>query len=130
MGADLRLRFRYDPLHVALIPKNDSNGFIRFGIKNGGTEQKIDGTAALPTGGWHHVAVSLNGSTGTLYIDGQQVGSGNINIKPSQLGITTKNRIGRSQFASDPYLDGRVDDLPASITFALNDQEIAAVMNE
>lgn len=25
----------------------------------------IDGTAALAIGGWHHVAVTLNGATGT-----------------------------------------------------------------
>ena len=44
-------------------------------MKYGSTEQVIDGTAALPTGGWHHVAVTLSGSTGTLYVDGVQVGS-------------------------------------------------------
>ena len=89
----------------------------------------VDGNAALPSGGWHHVAVTLDGATGTLYIDGQKVGSGNIGIRPSQLGVTTQNWIGRSQFASDPYLDGRVDDFRV-YNFALNDQEIAAVMNE
>ena len=74
------------------------------------------------------MAVTFDGATGTIYVDGQKVGSGNINIKPSQLGITTQNRIGRSQFA-DPYLDGRVDDFRI-YNVALNDQEIAAVMNE
>ena len=75
------------------------------------------------------MAVTFDGATGTIYVDGQKVGSGNISIKPSQLGITTQNRIGRSQFASDPYLDGRVDDFRI-YNVALNDQEIAAVMNE
>ena len=121
--------FGSDTTHyMFLTPQNGSNGFIRFAIKNGGTEQFVDGTAALPTGGWHHVAVTFDGATGTIYVDGQKVGSGNISIKPSQLGITTQNRIGRSQFA-DPYLDGRVDDFRI-YNVALNDQEIAAVMNE
>ncbi|KRF41873.1 LamG-like jellyroll fold domain-containing protein [Paenibacillus sp. Soil787] len=64
----------------------------------------------------------------TLYVYGQQVGSGNINIRPSDLGITTKNYIGRSQF-SDPYLDGRVDDFRI-YNSALTAQEVTAVMNE
>lgn len=66
----------------------------------------IDGTAAL-----HHVAVTLNSSTGTLYVDGQQVGISNgMTVKPSDLGVTTQNWIGHSQFSADPYLDGKVDD--------------------
>ena len=31
-------------------------------------------------------------------------------LKPSTLGVTTQNWIGRSQYTNDPYLDGRVDD--------------------
>ena len=89
-----------------------SNGKIRFAIKvNNSSEQRIDGQAALPTGGWHHVAVTLNGSTGTLYVDGAQVGINTaMTLKPSDLGATTQNWIGRSQYSADPYLDGRVDD--------------------
>ena len=115
--------------YMFLTPKNDAaTGVIRFGIKNGGTEQSINGTAALATGGWHHVAVTLDGTTGTIYVDGQQAASGNINIRPSQLGVTTQNWIGRSQFP-DPYLDGRVDDFRI-YNMALTAQEVTAVMNE
>jgi hypothetical protein len=98
--------------YMYLTPVNGANGKIRFGMKLGGSsEQIIDGLAALPTGGWHHVAVTLNGSTGTLYVDGQQVGSNTaMTIKPSDLGVTTQNWIGRSQFSGDPYLNGLVDD--------------------
>ena len=98
--------------NMFLTPKNGNNGKIRFAIKvNNSTEQRIDGQAALPTGGWHHVAVTLNGSTGTLYVDGAQVGINTaMTLKPSDLGATTQNWIGRSQYSADPYLDGRVDD--------------------
>ena len=97
--------------NMFLTPKSDQ-GKIRFAIKNNGSaEQFIDGQAALPTGGWHHVAVTLNGSTGILYVDGVQVGSNTaMTLKPSTLGVTTQNWIGRSQYTNDPYLDGRVDD--------------------
>jgi hypothetical protein len=97
--------------NMFLTPKN-SSGKIRFAIKlNDSSEQRIDGQAALPTGGWHHVAVTLNGSTGTLYVDGAQVGINTaMTLKPSDMGATTKNWIGHSQYSADPYLDGRVDD--------------------
>ena len=86
---------------------------VRFSITNngGGAEQRIDGTAPLPTG-WTHVAVTKSGSTGTLYVDGRAVGTNpNLTLSPSDLagGETTNNWIGRSQFP-DPPLDGAVDD--------------------
>ena len=94
------------------------------------TEQFIDGTAALPTGGWHHVAVTLNGSTGTLYVDGVQVGSNTaMTITPTMLGATTQNWIGRSEFSADPYLNGRVDGFRI-YNRALSASEVLAVMNE
>jgi hypothetical protein len=86
---------------------------VRFSITNngGGAEQRIDGTAPLPTG-WTHVAVTKSGNTGTLYVGGQAVGTNpNLTLSPSDLagGDTTNNWIGRSQFP-DPPLDGAVDD--------------------
>lgn len=97
--------------YMFLSPKNASNGKIRFAIKNNGSaEQIIDGQGALAAGGWHHVAVTLNGVTGTLYVDGIQAGQNtSMTLKPSDMGSTAQNWIGRSQFA-DPFLDGRVDD--------------------
>jgi fibronectin type 3 domain-containing protein/regulation of enolase protein 1 (concanavalin A-like superfamily) len=97
--------------YMFLSPKNGANGKIRFAIRTASVpEQIIDGAAALPTAGWHHVAVTLNGSTGTLYVNGVQVGQNTaMTLNPSSLGATTQNRIGRSQF-NDPYLNGRVDD--------------------
>jgi hypothetical protein len=114
--------------YMFLTPKNGATGTIRFEIRNGNAFSQIDGAAALPTGGWHHVAVTLDGSTGTLYVDGQKVGSNSVGIRPSHLGVTTQNWIGRSQFP-DPYLDGRVDDFRI-YNRALSAAEVAAVMNE
>jgi hypothetical protein len=87
-------------------------GTIRYAIttSGGSSEQRINGTAALATAGWRHVAVTLSGTTGTLYLDGVAVGTNNsMTLKPSNLGNTALNYIGRSQYA-DPYLNGRVDD--------------------
>jgi len=65
----------------------------------------------LPAGAWHHVAVTLSGSVGTLYVDGVAVGTNSsMSNKPSALGATTLNYIGRSQFSSDPYLNSIIDE--------------------
>ncbi len=89
------------------------NNAVRFSITNngGGGEQQINGTAPLPTG-WTHVAVTKSGNAGTLYVNGQAVGTNpNLTLSPSDLagGNTTNNWIGRSQFP-DPPLDAEVDD--------------------
>lgn len=97
--------------YMFLAPQNGANGKIRFAIRTPSVaEQIIDGTATLPISGWHHVAVTLNGATGTLYVDGVQVGQNTaMTLNPSSLGATTQNRLGRSQF-NDPYLNGKLDD--------------------
>ena len=83
------------------------------------------GTAALTTGVWHHVAVTRNGTTGILYQNGVAVGTNNsLTIKPSNLGITANNYLGKSQWA-DPYLNGQLDEFRIH-GVALSASEIAA----
>jgi hypothetical protein len=92
---------------------NSGKGMPRFEVTNvhGYNAQRIDGTAGLPAKRWVHVAVTLAGRTGTIYVDGVAAG-GNaaIEFPPFQLGTTTRNWIGRSQYERDPYLNGKVDD--------------------
>jgi len=95
--------------YMFLVPTAGST--IRFAISTGGSgaEQRINGTAALPTGAWKHVAVTISGSTGTLYVDGVSVGTNTaMTLNPSSLGNTTLNYLGKSQY-SDPNLDGQID---------------------
>jgi hypothetical protein len=112
--------------YMFLAPKSGA-GKIRFAIRTASVnEQIIDGTAALPTGGWQHVAVTLSGSTGTLYVNGVQVGQNTgMTLTPSSLGATTLNYIGKAQF-NDPYLAGAVDDFRI-LGQALTAQQIAAL---
>lgn len=109
-------------VYMFLSPLGGS-GVVRYAITTGGNgaEQQINGTAALPTGSWQHVAVTQQGTTGILYVNGAAVGTNaSLSLNPHRLGSTANNYIGKSQF-SDPCLDGLVDEFriyPAALTAA------------
>ena len=68
-------------------------------------EQHLNAPALAP-GIWTHVAVTLSGSTATLYLDGTEIGiNRSMSLTPASLGSTTQNYIGKSQW-NDPLLDG------------------------
>lgn len=101
-----------DIAYMTLIAK-DGKGVMRFSIT--GTcnygEQTIAATSALPTGSWTHVAITLAGTTGTLYVNGVAVGSNTaISFAPFQMGNTAQNWLGRSQYAADAFFNGRLQD--------------------
>jgi hypothetical protein len=75
-------------------------------------EQSVAQAVALPTGQWVHLAVTLTGTTGALYVNGQLAANNNaIALAPFQLGDTSQNWLGRSQYPADPYFNGRMQDL-------------------
>jgi hypothetical protein len=88
-------------------------GPLRFAIttSGGGAEQQINAPSTLPLNTWSHVAVTLSGNTGTLYVNGTPVASNTaMTLRPRDLGNTTQNWLGRSQYG-DPFLTGAVDDV-------------------
>jgi arabinan endo-1,5-alpha-L-arabinosidase len=95
-----------------------NTGKMRFAITTSGTggEQQINAATALPTNSWCHVAVTLDGSKGVLYLDGVPIATNNITIRPwqtgwesAQDGVAEVNAIGRSKFSADPLFSGRID---------------------
>ncbi|NYF80268.1 LamG-like jellyroll fold domain-containing protein [Granulicella arctica] len=90
-----------------------SSGVVRFSMTVTGAsgERVINGHAALPTGTWVHVAVTLSGRVGTLYVNGVAVGSNtDMFLAPFRIWDSNQNWIGRSQYSSNPYFNGKIDD--------------------
>ena len=97
--------------YAYLTPRAGTSGRLRFAITPDlahQPEQVIDGPGPLPTVAWHHVAVTIESQRGTLYLDGQAVGSrSGAAFAPWQVMART-NYLGRSQWP-DPDFRGRLD---------------------
>ena len=102
--------------YMFLCPRIAADGSPEFGIALDGTanEQDVAGSQTLTTG-WHHLAVTIaqgdpNGTL-TLYVDGVAVDTDETDTMPADLGATSNNWLGRSQFDSDGYYDGLMDEV-------------------
>ena len=97
--------------YLFLAPQGPTANRMRFAIRTPSVgEQQINSSVNTPVGTWFHVAVTLTGTTGRLYLNGVEVGSNTaMTLKPSSLGTTNLNYLGKSQWA-DPYLNGALDD--------------------
>ncbi|MEO7319791.1 MAG: LamG-like jellyroll fold domain-containing protein [Chthoniobacteraceae bacterium] len=110
--------------YLFLSPKSGGNN-LRFAIKNGGSEQQLNWNAALPGNTWTHVAVTIAGTTGKLFVNGALVNSNTaMDINPVDC-ATKFNYLGKSQFA-DPLFNGRLDDV-RFFTTALSDAQVATM---
>ncbi|WP_437595659.1 LamG domain-containing protein [Sorangium sp. So ce590] len=114
---------------IYLCPKAADPPGLRFSVNSlaGVDEYTADWT--LTVGAWRHVAVtaSFNPNRSSIYVDGVEVMTSDlIYTRPSEVGNTTQNFIGRSQFPTDPYFNGIVDDFRI-YDRALSAAEVAAL---
>ncbi len=115
--------------YMFLAPESGDNK-LKFAITTNGNnyEEQIN-APVLVTDSWKNITVTLSENTGILYVDGVEVGrNDNMTLKPSSLGNSTKNYIGKSQFEHDPYLDGFVDDFRI-YNKALNADEVKTLFD-
>lgn len=105
--------FGNDTRTYAFLAQRDGAGLPRFAITRNfaGGEQTIVGTAPLPVNEWSHVAVTLDGRAGTLYVNGRQAGRNNtLTLTPALLGSLANVWLGRSQY-NDPTFAGAYQDV-------------------
>jgi hypothetical protein len=101
-------------------------GVLRFGIYGAtfNDAHVIDAPTALPTKRWVHVAVTLQGTTGRLYVDGSEVAnSDDILLTPRQVGDQV-TFLGRN-WAHPPF-NGRIQDFRIQAG-ALSAAQVAAL---
>jgi len=103
--------------YMFLTPRQAAAGAMRFAITStgnaAGAESQLDAPAALAAG-WHHLAVvitdGVDANTMQLYLDGDLLDSGPTNTLPRDMGMTTQNWLGRSQYDTDGYFGGSLDE--------------------
>jgi hypothetical protein len=96
-------------VYMFLTP-NSGTG-LRFSVTTGGLTQEQQLNASAPgTRTWQHVVVTVAANSGVLYVNGAMVAQNtSMTLTPAALGSTTQNWLGRSQFNTDPYLNGQID---------------------
>ena len=104
---------------------NADNGKMRLAAKNGGEEQKFD-ICNLGTYVWKHITLAIGKDKIVAYVDGKERASTtDITIRTSDFSPIF-NYIGRSQFAADPLLKAKIDDL-CIYNYALTAEEVATL---
>ncbi len=115
--------------YLFLCPRIGTDGAIRFAIKpSGGSEQIVDTSIRLASG-WHHIAVTIDAddTTASIYLDGVVIGVNTaVTLTPSDIGTTTQNWLGRSQYSADGYYNGLLDDF-LIYNYALSHGEILSI---
>jgi hypothetical protein len=115
-----------DAFSAMCIAPQSGRGGLRFTIfgATGNDAQAVEASSALPTRRWVHVAVTLRGSTGRLYLDGVEVGrSDDFRLSPRQVGDQV-TFLGRNW--GHPAFNGRIQGLRVEAG-ALSAAEIAAL---
>lgn len=106
----------------------DGGAGLAATIKANGVEERIrgDATTDLTPGAWSHVAFTMSGSTGTLYLDGKVVATRNdLPSGLDDIGATVDNYLGRNGFLDRPF-GGGLDDVRA-YTSALSASDVASL---
>ncbi|MGW1216076.1 beta-L-arabinofuranosidase domain-containing protein [Streptomyces sp. NPDC002499] len=103
------LDFGDDTTRYLYLAARNANGVPRFAVTTSGAggEQGLNGTSALPSNAWSHLAVTLADGTGTLYVNGTAVARNTaMTLTPAALGTLAHHWLGRSIYPADPVFGG------------------------
>jgi len=117
--------------YMCLTPRQGTTGAMTFAIMTTTVaEKRFVAPRTLGTG-WHHVAVVMDSATMKVrvYLDGTVVASDTTTVLPKDLGKTTQNWLGRSQFTADGYFGGMLDEVRI-YNRALSDGEVRYLVGE
>ncbi|MEY2428868.1 MAG: arabinan endo,5-alpha-L-arabinosidase, partial [Verrucomicrobiota bacterium] len=117
--------FGFDTGKTVMLTPASGDNVLRLDINPGGNLQTLQWNQPLPTNVWTHVAVTLDGTRGVLYVNGNPVATNTgMNLLPVNVAPQT-NHLGRSKFSADPYFNGQFARFQA-YGRALSAREIAA----
>ncbi|WP_117171952.1 LamG-like jellyroll fold domain-containing protein [Lutibacter oceani] len=109
------------------------NGQVRFNwYYSTGSSSVNSGSNLINTNRWYHLAVTYNGATYTLYVDGIELGTTNNNNPPGLTANNVEALLGAmDQVSSDPmnYYHGWIDELKIW-NKALSVEHIRQMMNQ
>jgi predicted outer membrane repeat protein len=86
-----------------------ATGYPVMGVFTNNGNPTLKAGTLLPTNQWVHLAATLSGTTGTIYINGIPVGSGPLNVAPNV--VRTNNYIGRSNYSTDGHANAIFDEV-------------------
>lgn len=119
--------FGNDTTSYMFLTPRSGDDTMRFAITDGSnTAEQILDTEVLPANEWVHLAVTLGGNTGVLYVNGVPQVAGQILLDPADIN-SVNNYIGKSQWP-DPLFDGMIDDLRI-YDYALDQTQIANLVH-
>ncbi|NIO30807.1 MAG: hypothetical protein GTN75_03275, partial [Gemmatimonadetes bacterium] len=98
-------------IYMFLCPRIGTNGVMRFAIRTAAVGEQVVNAPSTLASGWHNVAVTLDSAAMMigLYVDGNLVASGATTLLPKDLGETTQNWLGKSQWPDALYM-GALDE--------------------
>lgn len=100
---------------------------MRFSIYTGvaANESILTANTDLPIGAWKHVAVTVDGDTHSLFVDGILIGQATSKGRfPAEIEPSVNGWLGKSTITTDRYLKGKLDDFRVYDT-VLTPDEIA-----
>ena len=99
---------------------------VTFAITNSGNtaEEKITANVAVPANEWTHIAVTLQGSVGIMYVNGIEVArKDDFTLTPDSIGGADNNMLGDAQYDDAAY-NGYIDEFKF-YNYAMTPEQIA-----